>query len=54
MKNQFTYGLLQSMKIRLILLICSLSGATWAQTQSNFNGLITDVRNNQDRTNRSI
>ena len=30
------------MKIRLILLICCLSGATWAQTQSNINGLITD------------
>lgn len=30
------------MKIRLILLICCLSGATWAQTQSNVNGLITD------------
>ena len=42
MKNQLTYGLLQSMKIRLILLICCLSGATWAQTQSNVNGLITD------------
>lgn len=42
MKNQFTHGLLLSMRIIMILLTCCLSGATWAQTQSNVNGLITD------------
>lgn len=42
MKNQFTYGLLQSMKVMMILLTCCLPSAVWAQTQSNVSGVIID------------
>lgn len=42
MRNRLTYGLMKPMRFIMILLVCHLSNATWAQGQSNVKGLIAD------------
>lgn len=42
MKNRLTYGFMQPMRFIMILLVCYLSNATWAQVQSNVKGVVTD------------
>lgn len=40
MKNRLEC--MQSIRFLAVLLMCCLSYTTWAQTQSNVNGLVTD------------
>lgn len=42
MKNKLAYGLMRSIRLMMILLICNLSSVTWAQAQIPVSGLITD------------